>query len=97
MFALRKHKNDCAFINPWFYFIDSILHGLFTKFDDENLKNDLRKGFFKYVFENIAEDQIILIENTDQHELPSIESNNDVKVYIFTGDESGRYGLLLKE
>ena len=67
---------------------------MFTEFDNENLRNDLRKGFFRYVFENLAEDQIILIENTDQHELPSIESNIDIKVYIFTGDNSGRYGFL---
>lgn len=94
VFALRKYINDYAFINPGFYFIDSPLHGLFTEFDNESLRNDLRKGFFRYVFENLSEDQIILIENTDQHELPTIESNNDVKVYIFTGDESGRYGFL---
>lgn len=94
VFALRKYINNQAFINPGFYFIDSPLHGLFTEFDNENLKNDLRKGFLRYVFENLAEDQIILIENTNQHELPSIESNNDIKVYIFTGDESGRYGFL---
>ena len=94
MFALRKYINYFVFINPRFYFIDSPLDGLFTECNNENLRNDLRMGFFRYVFDNLSEDQTILIENTDYQDLPTIKSNNDIKIYIFTGDDNGRYGFL---
>lgn len=93
--ALRKYINDHGEINPHFYFMDSPLHGLMTETTDENNADDLRKGFFKYLFENYGDDQIIIIENTDNHELPPI-TGRDNKVIEFTKDEQrGRYGFLV--
>ena len=89
--------NKVAKINPHFYFIDSPVQTLMTEASDEDIKDDLRKGLFKYLFENYGDDQIIVIENTDKHELPKFENVNpeDVKVYEFTQNkEKGRYGFL---
>ncbi len=93
--ALRKYMNDHGEINPHFYFLDSPLHGLMTETNDENNADDLRKGFFKYLFENYGDDQIIVIENTDNHELPAAITGSDNKVIEFTKDrQRGRYGFL---
>ena len=93
--ALRKYMNDHGEINPHFYFMDSPLHGLMTETNDENNADDLRKGFFRYLFENYSDDQIIIIENTDNHELPSSITGTDNKVIEFTKDRRrGRYGFL---
>ena len=92
--ALRKYMNDHGEINPHFYFLDSPLHGLMTETSDENNDDDLRKGFFKYIFENYADDQIIIIENTDNHELPDVSGDTN-KVIEFTKNRTrGRYGFL---
>lgn len=95
--AFRVYMNAVAKINPHFYFIDSPVQTLMTEASDEDIKDDLRKGLFKYLFENYGDDQIIVIENTDRHELPKFENINpdDVKVYEFTQNkEKGRYGFL---
>lgn len=94
--SLRCYINEVSILNPHFYFLDSPLHGLMTEIDDENNEDDLRKGFFKYIFNNYGKDQIIIIENTEKKELPNIEYNPEhVKVYTFTKDkEHGRYGFL---
>lgn len=94
--ALREYINANAAINPHFYFLDSPLHGLMTEANDENSEDDLRKGFFKYIFENYGDDQIIIIENTDKHELPIYDYDpSKVKVYEFTkSKDRGRYGFL---
>lgn len=95
--AFRKYVNAVAKINPHFYLIDSPIQTLMTESNDENIKDDLRKGLFKYLFKNYGDDQIIIIENTDNHELPDFGSYNhdDVKIYEFTQDkEKGRYGFL---
>lgn len=95
--ALRKYMNDFGEINPHFYFIDSPIQTLMTEKNDEHIKNNLRKGFFDYVFRNYGDDQIIIIENTDEHELPDFGTydHNRVKIYEFTKNrENGRYGFL---
>lgn len=94
--SLRCYINEVSVLNPHFYFLDSPLHGLMTETDDENNEEDLRKGFFKYLFNNYGEDQIIIIENTEKKELPNIEYNPEhIKIYTFTKDkENGRYGFL---
>ncbi len=95
--SFRKYVNDVAQINPHFYLIDSPVQTLMTESNDENIKDDLRKGLFKYLFENYGNDQIIVIENTDKHELPDFGNfnSNDVKIYEFTKNkEKGRYGFL---
>ena len=67
-----------------------------TETSDENNEDDLRKGFFKYLFNNYGDDQIIIIENTEKKELPTLEYNpENVKIYTFTKNkENGRYGFL---
>lgn len=57
---------------------------------------DVRQGFFKYIINNIENDQMIVIENVNSNDLPeNIESYAKVKVIEFTQDENrGRYGLL---
>lgn len=94
--SLRCYINENAKLNPHFYFLDSPLHGLMTETSDENNEDDLRKGFFKYLFNNYGDDQIIIIENTEKKELPTLEYNpENVKIYTFTkSKENGRYGFL---
>ena len=94
--SLRCYFNEHAEINPHFYLLDSPLHGLMTETSDENNEDDLRKGFFNYLFNNYGNDQIIVIENTEKKELPKIDFDSRfVKVYTFTKDENnGRYGFL---
>lgn len=94
--SLRNYFNERAELNPHFYLLDSPLHGLMTETSDENNEDELRKGFFNYVFNNYGNDQIIIIENTEGKELPHIEYDSRyVKVYTFTKDkQKGRYGFL---
>ena len=95
--ALRKYINDLDTPtphNPHFYFIDSPLHGLMLRSGIEDSLN-VRKGFFEYLSSHCEGDQIIVIENTNDHELPEIQENENIKVYQFTEDENnGRYGFL---
>ena len=95
--ALRKYINELttsSYHNPHFYFIDSPLHGLMLRTGIEDSLN-VRKGFFEYLANTCEGDQIIVIENTDDHELPQIQEGNNIKVYQFTEDENeGRYGFL---
>ena len=97
-FAFRKYFNDVAKINPHFYIFDSPLATLMTETKEEYNNKDLRKNFFKYCFDNYGEDQIIIIENTDYHEMPDISKydSKKVKIYEFTGEEgkNSRYGFL---
>lgn len=94
--ALREYINKVAAINPHFYLLDSPLHGLKTTLDDEVSADDLRRGFFEYVFKNYGDDQIVIIENTDKYDLPAFEyDDKKVKIYTFTKDtKTGRYGFL---
>lgn len=94
--SLRSYFNERAELNPHFYLLDSPLHGLMTETSYENNEDELRKGFFNYVFNNYGNDQIIIIENTEDKELPHIEYDSHyVKVYTFTKDQQkGRYGFL---
>lgn len=95
--AFRKYINDLvpkSHHNPHFYFIDSPLHGLVLPTGVTDVMN-VRKGFFRYLATHYHSDQIIILENTDDYELPEIQKNQHVKVYKFTGDEKiGRYGFL---
>lgn len=93
--SMRKYINEFSINNPHFYLIDSPLHGL-TMPDGIKSTDDVRQGFFKYIIENIENDQMIVIENVNPKDLPDeIESYSKVKVIEFTQDEDrGRYGLL---
>ena len=92
IFALREYLDEVAEINPHFYFIDSPLHGLDLD-NDITAEEDIRKGFFDYITENYGEDQIIIIENTKNHELPSI-NENDENVKVIRFGRNGRNGFL---
>jgi len=83
--AMRKYINEKARINPHFYFIDSPLHGL--KLNDEIYDDDnIRAGFFRYIVDNAGEDQIILIENTENSDLPT-DIDTKALVYRFIGND----------
>lgn len=91
--ALRKYFNKRAQINPGFYVIDSPLHGLAMP-ENIDIEQSVRLGLFKYLYNNYGTDQIIIFENTDQHELPESDDEN-IKIIKFTSnEESGRYGFL---
>lgn len=92
--ALRDYFNTKAEINPHFYFIDSPLHGL--KATDDNTDENVRFEFFDYLVNNHGNDQIIIIENTNDHDLPKINyEEKGIKLYVFTQKENvGSYGFL---
>lgn len=93
--SMREYINSVAVHNPHYYMIDSPLHGLTMPNGVEETQN-VRRGFFKYLIDNIGDDQIIIIENVVPNDIPeNVNSNPDVKIIEFTQDEeNGRYGLL---
>ena len=93
--SMREYINSVAIHNPHYYMIDSPLHGLTMPNGVEETQN-VRRGFFKYLIDNIGDDQIIIIENVVPNDIPeNVNSNPDVKIIEFTQDEeNGRYGLL---
>lgn len=93
LLGLRKYINENSYINPHFYFIDSPLHGLSIP-QGLTSEENVRFGFFNYLVNNYGSDQIIIIENTNEHDLPVI-TDESVKVINFTQNkEVGRYGFL---
>ena len=87
---MNQHSSKCYN----FYMFDSPLKGL--ALPDEHVSANIRAGFFNYLVNNTLEDQVIIIENTHDYELPLLEESNDVKIYEFTQDpNNGRYGFLL--
>ncbi len=94
--AIRMYINKYARINPHLYFIDSPLHDLQVGENDINTEDNVRKGFFNYLINNYNDDQIIIIENTNDHDIPNMFSNDpNIKVIKFTQkEEIGRYGFL---
>lgn len=92
--TMRNYINSVARKNPHFYLIDSPLHGLSLPTGIEN--TNVRTGFFSYLAKNYGDDQIIIIENINDGELPeNIHTDPNIKVIEFTQDENeGRYGLL---
>lgn len=94
LLALRKLFEEKAHINPHVYFFDSPLKGLYLPEGDE-MTNNIRKGYFEYLADLVTNDQIIVIENTKDNELPNFEFNETAKVYKFTKTNEGRYGFLL--
>jgi len=87
--------NSKSIINPHFLFIDSPLHGLMMA-DNVNTNENVRLGFFSYLVNNHKNDQIIIIENTNNHDLPVINfEEKGIKLIKFTQNENeGRYGFL---
>jgi hypothetical protein len=80
--------------NPGLYIFDSPLKGLTLS---EEIINDhnIREGYFKYLVELETTNQIIVMENTDNSELPKLSSDKNTKIYEFTQVKGkGRYGFL---
>ena len=94
LLAWRQLMEDSAKINPHFYFFDSPLKGLYLPEGIEVTRN-IRKGFFQYLADLDTTDQIIIIENTNNGELPIIESGEDTMIYNFTKSNTGNYGFLV--
>lgn len=97
IFAFKEYLYKHAKINPHFYFLDSPLKGLSLRDKDKaNDENNVRLGLFSYLSKYNDDDQIIIIENTDDHELCDIaEDGEKIKVIKFTQEKgNGRYGFL---
>lgn len=93
IFSLRKHFNEFATFNTHLYIIDSPLHGLAIP-ENIAIEEGVRRGLFEYLYNNYGEDQIIIFENTESHELPETNDPN-IKIIKFTKTEDeGRYGFL---
>ncbi|MGP1451395.1 MAG: hypothetical protein ACTTJO_01290 [Metamycoplasmataceae bacterium] len=90
---------DVSIVNNYhFYLFDSPLKGLHLSENEILNYRNIRKNYFKYLIENNINDQIIIMENTNDNELPNFNfsNNEDIKIYNFTQDENdGRYGFLL--
>ena len=96
IFAFKEYLYKHAKINPHFYFLDSPLKGLSLRDKDKaNDENNVRLGLFSYLSKYNDDDQIIIIENTDDHELCDIaEDGKKIKVVKFTQEiGNGRYGF----
>jgi hypothetical protein len=92
---LRQYIEEKGAHKGCFWFLDSPLKGLslpeYRDFDPENI----RIGFFNYLINLETKDQIIVIENTKDSELPKLDLKENVMVYKFTQNENnGRYGFL---
>ena len=94
--AFQKLLSDKVNNLSFFYIFDSPLKGLSIA-KDTDYDHDVRVGYFNYLVNLDTSDQIIVIDNTKEHELPELRSNEHVKIYEFTGNEriDGRYGFLI--
>lgn len=94
LLGFRKYMNQHSAKGYNFYMFDSPLKGL--ALPDKDVSSNIRAGFLNYLVNNQLDDQVIIIENTHNNELPTLIENNDVKIYEFTQDpNNGRYGFLL--
>jgi hypothetical protein len=94
LLSLMNFITELSNKNPGLYIFDSPLKGLTLS---EEIINDhnIREGYFKYLVELETTNQIIVMENTDNSELPKISSDKNTKIYEFTQVEGkGRYGFL---
>ena len=96
LLAFQKLLSDKVNNLSFFYIFDSPLKGLSIA-KDTDYDHDVRVGYFNYLVNLDTSDQIIVIDNTKEHELPELRSNEHVKIYEFTGNEriDGRYGFLI--
>jgi len=94
MLSLMKFITDNSGKNQGFYMFDSPLKGL-TLSEEVIDNHNIREGYFKYLNNLSGNNQIIIMENTNNRELPEIRTNEDIKVYLFTQVVGkGRYGFL---
>lgn len=97
VFAFKDYLSKHAKLNPHFYFLDSPLKGLSLRDKDKaNDENNVRLGLFSYLAKYNDGNQIIIIENTDDHELCDIAADGEkIKIVKFTQEiGNGRYGFL---
>ena len=94
LLSLMKFITEHSNRNPGFYIYDSPLKGLSLS-DEVINENNIRIGYFNYLFELDTGNQIIIMENSDKHELPIHSPSEDTIIYEFTQIEGkGRYGFL---
>lgn len=92
--TLMNHISEHSNKNLGFYIYDSPLKSL-KEAEQIDHAESIRVGYFNYLSKLKTENQLIVIENTDNHELPKVEENDDIKIYKFTQLENkGRYGFL---
>ena len=94
LLALMHYITEHSTKNPGFYVFDSPLKGL--SLSEEIINNhNIRVGYFNYLFDVVTSNQIIIMENSDEHEIPEHSPNKDTIFYMFTQVEGkGRYGFL---
>lgn len=71
LLSFRKFMNDYSEKCYNFYMFDSPLKGL--SLPDDDVAPNIRAGFFKYLTCNDLNDQVIIIENTHDGELPQLQ------------------------
>lgn len=97
--TLRKYALEVESQHiPGFYFIDSPVHDLTLPKNWTGTENDIRKMLFKYLNDLEETDQLIVIENSTDDELDTIdESRADTIIHRFTKDDlQGKYGFLVR-
>ena len=94
LLSFVQYMAESSVRNPGFYIFDSPLKGLNLP-EGEVFTKNIRVGYFNYLTNLKTDSQLIVLENTDDHELPKINSNDDTIIYEFTQNENkGRYGFL---
>lgn len=94
MLSLMKYISKHSENNLGLFIYDSPLKGLSLSEEIVN-NNNIRAGYFNYLLNLETDNQIIVMENTDQHEVPSTTNRDDTKIYKFTQIEGeGIYGFL---
>jgi hypothetical protein len=94
LLSLMNFITESSTKNPGLYIFDSPLKGLTLSEEIVN-EHNIREGYFKYLAELETTNQIIVMENTDNHELPKLSSDKNIRIYEFTQVEGkGRYGFL---
>lgn len=94
LLSLMQYITEHSTKNPGFFIFDSPLKDLTLSAEIVN-DNNIRVGYFNYLLNLDTNNQIIIMENTDEHELPLLTSNEHTKIYEFTQIEGkGRYGFL---
>ena len=94
MLSLMRYIDENSEKNLGLYMFDSPLKGL-TLSEEITDHHNIREGYFRYLNNLNGNNQIIVMENTNNRELPKIHTNDRIKVYLFTQVEGkGRYGFL---
>lgn len=94
MLSLMSYISKFSENNLGIYIFDSPLKGLSLSEEIVN-NNNIRAGYFDYLLNLETDNQIIVMENTDQHEVPYTTDRDDTIIYKFTQiEDKGIYGFL---